>query len=206
MAFFQHPSVDIGYAKSIYNTSLNPHLVYAKNACMYIEKQDRRYLVVIRGSDGITDWLQNGMRWSVRFLGALVHAGFLAHMLELAPIFENRDNDKSLPVYLVGHSLGGAAAVLLGTKIAATYPDREVRIVTFGAPRTGQKSFRVLCSRLTNLYIRQYRHRWDIVTRLPSFGFVDCGQIVILRPKNTTPFAVLKNHRVSNYFQILHNL
>ena len=70
------------------------------------------------------------------YMRSRVHKGFLGAALELWPRIaadlQVRCTPSGTPVYVTGHSLGGAMAVIAGM----TFP--FARIVTFGAPRVGQ--------------------------------------------------------------------
>jgi Lipase (class 3). len=58
------------------------------------------------------------------------------------PIADILLNDKSSKIYLVGHSLGGAAATLAGTGLLnlGINPD-QIKVITFGAPPVGNAAF-----------------------------------------------------------------
>lgn len=68
------------------------------------------------------------------------------------------------PLYLTGHSLGGALAVLAAADLAAD--GRRPVVYTFGAPRTGDPRF---ACRYAQLVPESYRiaNPHDLVTRLP---------------------------------------
>lgn len=135
-----------------------------------------------------------------------VHTGFLAHLRELTQFVDRRDDDPTKPVCIIGHSLGGAVAVLLGALLASRHRARQVRITTFGAPKVGKKCFREACGRFTNLHVRHYRHPADLVTKLPYLGFSEIGQVIHLPDHRHSPVWFLYNHRITTYFELVSGL
>lgn len=70
--------------------------------------------------------------------GGKVHAGFNSAYLDVATEIEDKLCDKDMPLYITGHSLGGALATIAAKKlnykkIAACY--------TFGAPRVSNENW-----------------------------------------------------------------
>ncbi|KAK9802647.1 hypothetical protein WJX73_010907 [Symbiochloris irregularis] len=84
-------------------------------------------------------------------------------------------------IYLTGHSLGAALAVLFGQLLCARQPElaRQVAgVITFAGPRVGDSEFVDLMShRLPNRIFR-YEHASDIVPRLPqASGYMHGGRL-----------------------------
>lgn len=78
-----------------------------------------------------------------------------------------RGNENSMKTLIVsGHSLGGAIALLSANAIAHRFPELQVSIVTFGAPRVGNASFgSLLLSRVSSAC--HIVNPSDPITRLP---------------------------------------
>ena len=144
--------------------------IIAKNYFPEFKKQI--YLVTFRGSANKKDWQINLKTGKVNFGGTTpaemataaaapmvkggpgVHGGFNTYVDEvmrasvvdeqgnLKGVFQKvRDNDDSALV-LTGHSLGGAAATLLGERLVAMgLPKEKFTVVTFGAPAVGNQPF-----------------------------------------------------------------
>jgi triacylglycerol lipase len=105
-----------------------------------------------------------------------VHAGFLdAYKLvadEIVKNLEDTNHDK-WPLYITGHSLGGALATVatqeldiikgIGDQIAACY--------TFGSPRVGNKKY----ERALKVPVYRIVHSTDIVTLVPNIGYTHVG-------------------------------
>jgi hypothetical protein len=76
-----------------------------------------------------------------------------------------------LPVFVTGHSLGGALATLATCRLASiSPPDRPVRLAatyTFGAPRVGDPDF---CAAFTRPPVYRIVHNLDLVPLVPFQG------------------------------------
>ena len=86
-------------------------------------------IISIRGTDELKDWKHNILRWQTDFIeDSRVHRGFLEHLNDVYEEIENHANDYN-DITIVGHSLGGAVSLLLGSKLAYnnTYKKYKVR-------------------------------------------------------------------------------
>ena len=75
-----------------------------------------------------------------------VHSGFLAAYNAVSSLIVNTVLEQSRlhPTYsivITGHSLGGALASLAGVVLKASLPSRDLKVYTFGQPRTGDSAF-----------------------------------------------------------------
>lgn len=151
-------------------------------------------VVAARGSESIGDWGENLAawrgRWDVIPSGA-VHVGFrrqakrvAAELLETVSALRSRYQEA--PVYITGHSLGGALASLLAPLLSRVNVQPSA-IYTFESPRPGNRefsawydrtygnrSFRVVCIR---------KGVADLVTRIPpsAWGWWHVGRPIMLR-------------------------
>lgn len=73
-------------------------------------------------------------------------------------------------VLCCGHSLGGALATLAATWAAMEYPKADIRCITLGSPRVGNKHFVRITKYLTGSMYRLI-HAWDPVPTVPPAGF-----------------------------------
>ncbi|NKF52088.1 DUF2974 domain-containing protein [Shewanella sp. WXL01] len=156
--------------------------------CARILWQPKRQevLVVFRGSQTFNEWFINLRCWPSKhiFRGGFynVHSGF-NYLLEqqanpLPPNYQSHETvyqqlqqvlapliTQGKRITLTGHSSGGAMAVLAADRLERSYPGAIKRVVTFGQPSVGFRSFakHYLLSR------RTYRIccDLDVVTFLP---------------------------------------
>ena len=149
-------------------------------------------IVAARGSEAIGDWGENLAAWRVRWKPVphgRVHVGFRWQASRVAVELEDAVSALVMrypdaPVYITGHSLGGALAVLLAPLLRPCGADA---IYTFEAPRAGnaafsawydrlygERTFRVVCIR---------RGCADLATRIPlsACGWWHVGQPVMIR-------------------------
>ena len=139
--------------------------------CKYdLLPRDDELVVVMPGTDPADplDWLRDhsaAPRW-VPGVGP-VHGGFGSGGEALyAKVRPAIAGDPRL-ISIVGHSLGGALAQMLGALIAWRQPGRQFRVVTFGAPRVGFVNpwFGHLARR--GFEAVEYARAGDIVPELP---------------------------------------
>lgn len=137
-------------------------------------------LLATRGTQSKPDWLSNlniGLQLGPG--GYPVHAGFnevwKSFSAEIAAFLRGRNPST---IHCVGHSLGGALATLNADYLSAAGAG-QVKLYTFGAPRTGIELFANSLTRrvgANNMY-RVY-HISDPVPMIPVFPFyhVPAGQ------------------------------
>ena len=143
----------------------------------------RIIVVAFRGSSNLRNWISD---LSIRHIstykrcdGCEVHAGFykawlglqrdvvseVMRLLELQPVSR---------LYVVGHSLGAALAVLAAADFSHAYALNVSAVYTFGEPRVGNEAFKEFYESASQEQItwRVVHHR-DPVPKLPlsSWGF-----------------------------------
>lgn len=145
--------------------------------------------VVFSGTDEISDWLDNARIKKVKRLDGKIHRGFNQALEDLwGGIFafwgSLPQDCKDLPLYLGGHSLGGAMATIAivrffesGIPVTQCY--------TFGQPKIGDSPFATSFNNLYQNKLYRFHNDSDIVPLLPSFlfGYVDCGANLYLNNK-----------------------
>lgn len=132
----------------------------------------RVFLVTFRGSASGGDWKQNLKTHQVRYEGSdiasmeaaakmdvpenfpAVHAGFNEYTMAMMKtsvldangnfrsVFKTAMEDSNTFLVITGHSLGGAAATLLGERLVSMgMPKDRFVVITFGAPAVGNAAF-----------------------------------------------------------------
>ena len=121
----------------------------------------------------------------------------------------------SLPLYITGHSLGGALALIASIRVRPS--DRIAACYTYGCPRVGNSEFGNL---LWKVPVYRQVHYTDIVPRVPfGFGYRQFGDLRYIKRDGTLvedpnfigPFcsfiwglvtnfkSVFENHRIAGY-------
>lgn len=188
----------------------------------YICKNSEHAVLVFQGTD-VKDWatIEEDLKfWPCRSDHVTYAAGFLSAFEELEPGFWDFVMTTALPLYITGHSLGGAIALITALRIpvfAACY--------TFGSPR--------VCGISGEKYdngkaIYRLIHASDIVPNLPlgywpflgemiyitdsnrilrgwqAYTFRILGQVLPLVTKSIFGIAgFIKNHLIGNYIEAL---
>ncbi len=130
-------------------------------------------LIATRGTDLMADWMTDANIGIQRGPGGMpVHAGFNDTWKSLAPAIQEFLRGRNpTRIHCVGHSLGGALAMLNADFITANRI-AEVRLYTFGAPRTGDGLFaRQLTERVGKDNIFRVSNPVDPVPMIPIFPF-----------------------------------
>lgn len=124
------------------------------------------------GHDGLADWLEDLNAALVMRFGCpgRVHAGFDSAAAALMPGISALI-PRGLPLYLTGHSLGGAEAHRLAWELRAAGPS----VVTFAAPQVGDSAF---AAALTDaVSITRYENGGDIVPPEPPMFYQPAGRV-----------------------------
>ena len=130
-------------------------------------------LIVTRGTAMGYDWLTNfNVGMQIGAGGHLVHAGFhetwKSFSRDIQEFIRGRNPSG---IHCVGHSLGGALATLNADYFSANNIG-QVKLYTFGSPRTGSFVFsRSLTERLKAEHIYRVWHPSDPVPMIPIFPF-----------------------------------
>ena len=116
----------------------------------FVVAGDDLIIIVFRGTEDTLDWLTNvRAAWITLQGGTRVHTGFFQAYWPIRDTLfatvEKLLKTKPRPVYITGHSLGGALATMATAELA-NHQDSGVRdsiaaCYTFGCPRAGDSSF-----------------------------------------------------------------
>jgi triacylglycerol lipase len=160
--------------KKMLNKPLPPTFIDVDGAQAYVLSDKTDVIIACRGTEPseLSDVLADLKIFPVKHhVAGRVHRGFYAEYNKVIPGIKealskhNKKGDKT--VWVTGHSLGGAMAVLVASEIR---PNGGLH--TFGQPRVGNVKF---LSTLTGISYYRYRNNNDAVTIIPpSFGGIYC--------------------------------
>jgi len=127
------------------------------------------HVIVFRTTLTLQDTLHDLDLRLTPFIGkARVHRGIYRKYLSLRDqLHDAVVQHAPRRLLLTGHSLGGALATMAAADLNAHFQDVTLDVVTFGAPRTGNKEFAALLQSSVNLYVR-VSDPVDLVTDLPG--------------------------------------
>jgi predicted lipase len=173
---------------------LDARLIQAGNTQVYLGQNDQHIVVAFRGTEsptsieGLKDWLLTDAmnllivpegRWGTDFaaagVGARFHKGFVDALmsvwepLEAGVTAEVKRADR--PLWITGHSLGGALAVLAAWIFKRKFVQVH-QIYTFGGPMVGNAEAREALDRELPNRIYRYVNPSDPVPLLPTISLM----------------------------------
>jgi hypothetical protein len=153
----------------------------ASGTAGYLLAGDDIIVAVFRGTENEFDW-QTNFRFQFVVLqgGVRVHAGFFQAYLtireQLFATVKELVAARPRPVYLAGHSLGGALAMMATAELSnhddATLRDSIAACYTFGSPKVGDRTF----DQFVKVPLYRVTNGIDIVPFVPPwFGYRQVG-------------------------------
>jgi triacylglycerol lipase len=153
----------------------------------YLVGNAEKLVLIFRGTEpqNVQDWITNGQVAKVRAAGGRVHSGFWQGAQAVWSDVESEVQRMRQafatppPLFLTGHSLGGALAILAAAQLQLCGHQVD-GVYTFGCPRIGDRQFAMQYNRrLYNCTFRLVNHR-DIVTQLPpaEMAYTHVGQLI----------------------------
>jgi hypothetical protein len=173
---------------------LEAKLISVDNTQVYLAENDTAIVVAFRGSespttlDGLKDWLltnannylilpegKSGTDFAAAGVGTRFHRGFL-DALEMIwePLFaatEQAMKTKERPLWVTGHSLGGALALLASWRFQRNFLSVH-EIITFGAPMIGNNAAAKAFEQEFSGKIFRFVDFEDLVPHLPSVSLL----------------------------------
>ncbi len=175
---------------------------YSKNTAQaaLVEHSDY-FCFAFRGTDEIKDWLDNVNVFPEKALFGEFHRGFWRSLEDVwEPLYKQYNglwkedvsknvlvngkliiNKKPRPIFITGHSLGGAMAMIAAARLI--HEDRPfTSAYTFGQPR----AMSIMTSRIFNTEAKgrifRFQNNNDIVTRIPArmMGYSHAGSFLYI--------------------------
>jgi triacylglycerol lipase len=159
----------------------------------YVASQGDVAVIAFRGTNmtSFSDWATNVTSGQQSFHGQQFHRGFVDAYLALKPRIVRLLNDlKPKHLWITGHSLGGALAVVASVDLKQQY-HYEPQIVTFGQPRVTDSSGAIwLDSQFGDRYAR-FVNGSDIIPNLPPtiplvFQYAHAGDLYAFGERSLT--------------------
>lgn len=157
----------------------NPAMLIVATAFFIRDRSKRVGVIAFRGTEptSLINWLTDANTVEYRFGdGGYVHSGFFLNLEALwGDVVEAIDTavkEGLKELYVTGHSLGGAMAVIASARLCQQNREwaRRLRgVYTYGQPMVGDGAFRSTCASLFGNAAFPYRHvyRNDVVPCLP---------------------------------------
>ncbi|WP_206108158.1 lipase family protein [Paludisphaera soli] len=191
LAYLAEPQAAQGFRE---NLGLEARLIAADNTQVYVAQSPEVVLVAFRGSecptslDGFKDWLLTnannylilpegriGTDFVAAGVGARFHRGFMGALDEIwTPLYAAVDEElrrAERPLWVTGHSLGGALALLAAWRFERNFLTVD-EVVTFGAPMIGNEAAAAAFEKQFAKKISRYVNLEDPVPLLPSVSLL----------------------------------
>jgi len=173
---------------------LEAKLISVDNTQVYVAENDQAIVAAFRGSeapttlDGLKDWLltnannylilpegQSGTEFAAAGVGARFHRGFLEALAMVWELLfaavDKAQKVKERPLWITGHSLGGAIALLAAWRFQRNFVSVH-EIITFGAPMIGNDTAAKAFEQEFSGKIYRYVDLEDVVPHLPSVSLL----------------------------------
>ncbi len=136
----------------------------------FIEHKDY-FCMAFRGTDEIVDWLDNINVFSEEVLFGEFHRGFWRSTQDvwegLFAEYQKAMRKKKRPIFLTGHSLGGAMATV-GASILLHQDLPFTSVYTFGQPRVMTRDAARIFNVESKARCFRFQNNNDLVTRVPA--------------------------------------
>lgn len=176
------------------NFGMTAKLFSRDNTQAYVATNDNAIIVAFRGSqaptsiDGLKDWLLTdavnllivpeghlGTDFMAAGVGCRFHKGFMGALAEIwDPLFaevEGQMKAKERPLWVCGHSLGGALALLAAWRFQRRFVPVH-QIYTYGGPMIGNSAAKAAFDKEFAGQIFRYANATDPVPKLPTVSLV----------------------------------
>jgi triacylglycerol lipase len=202
---FAYSPAEEGAASFRDELGMEATLISADNTQAYLAHNADHVVVAFRGSespnslDGVKDWLltnalnllvqpqgELSTEFAAAGAGARFHQGFVTAITEiwpqLYPAVDAELRKKDRPLWVTGHSLGGALALLAAWLFKRKFLNVH-QVVTFGAPMVGNKDVAEAIGREFAGKVFRYVNGPDPVPLLPmmslvSTDYMHCDRVV----------------------------
>jgi hypothetical protein len=191
LAYYNAPE---GPAKFKSELGLDATLFSVGNTQAYVATDDNHILVAFRGTEaptsveGLKDWLltdadnylilpegQVGTDFAAAGVGARFHRGFMTALADIwdpvCAAVQAELQKKERPLWVTGHSLGGALALLASWRFLRKTLD-VYRVYTFGGPMVGNDAAVKAFDRELEGKVYRFVHGPDLVPKLPTVSLV----------------------------------
>jgi len=183
-----HSQIAVDLAARIYLDTDLDFFDYLYDVEGKLYQVEGNHWIAWRGTESLIDWWVNSQFNQTKDGKIGIHRGFnRAYKQVRSSVYQATKDMDSL--FLTGHSLGGAMAILSGLHLATL--GKEVMVYTFGTPKVGSRAFADLCDRYFPCH--RYQHFLDLISHLPWGDFEHGGSVRIVWNLSLNP------HHINTY-------
>jgi Lipase (class 3) len=176
------------------------------------------YVLVVRGTEGVWEWIQDAKILPVPFPiipgAGLTEDGF-TDMYQSMRVGTDPKAPRLVPslaailqgpdpkLTICGHSLGSSLATLLALDVAVNSPYKQPTLITFASPRVGNQHFAdFFNASVPNAY--RIANRMDVVAHVPVPPlYIHVGDVTELTPGSNIQKSLLCMHDMATYMYLL---
>mmetsp|Transcript_30574 Transcript_30574/g.46311 ORF Transcript_30574/g.46311 Transcript_30574/m.46311 type:complete len:346 (-) Transcript_30574:113-1150(-) len=180
------------------------------DVALLMAAESKRIYLVFRGTEldfkDISTILQtkrvrygDGSNANFDFPAGRVHKGFNKNLFGADKLYLTLDavvkyamsHYGNYELVIIGHSLGGALAILYGAHVAKNVmPDRNILVQSIGTPRVGDETFKNSLRNIPNLANWRVVYERDLVPRIPldTQGYRHAGHLIYLNDYKTAAY------------------
>lgn len=142
----------------------------------FVLESERGTILAFRGTSSESDWITDIIAQQVSFKPAgkscKTHRGFTDVYLSARDDVYRLlgETDRNKPLFVTGHSLGGALATLASVDVAVNRKPASLITYTFGSPRVGDPDF-VRCYNNAVPISFRVQNEYDVVPHLPPLVY-----------------------------------
>ncbi len=161
--FYKNKNINLGSFNYDVLGYISNHHTSTEFALLKVNPDNPILVIVFRGTDEADDWNTNFHAYQMPFGKAgKVHHGFIQAYLSIREDLFEYLKDNNLPIFITGHSLGAALAVLATSELSNN--KNFDSCYTFGSPRIGDPEF---IDTIDNKRIYRIVNNCDVVTTVP---------------------------------------
>lgn len=144
----------------------------------YVVSCNGDVVIAFRGTDDRADWFVNLETLTSQTPHGKIHKGFFGSYQQLKPqIVTLLEQIKPKHLWITGHSLGGALAVVCAYDLVENEKHSLDGVITFGQPMVAQKHLADYMGKVLSRRYAHYVNDNDIVPRVAP-GYAHCGSLV----------------------------
>ena len=152
---------------------------------------DNSVSIAFKGTDSLIDCYYD-LNFIKRHIGLndiQVHQGFFNQLMSIFDDLVNSiknilNTNPFLSIYITGHSAGAGQGTIFAYLLAKLYPEKNLKLITFGGPKIGNYAWSQEFNRITNIIHYRISNEGDIITKIPNIEYYHVGINIHLTTQN----------------------
>lgn len=153
------------------------------NLAILVDDIKKNIVITFRGTESITDCYYDLVftKQNINNVDNLkVHKGFYEQLMSvydeiLSKLEQLLNYNNEYNIYITGHSLGSGIGTIFAYLLQDIYPNKLIKLITFGGPRVGNYTFKQNFENKKNIIHYRITNNRDIVTAVPFINYYHVG-------------------------------